>query len=32
MKRAEDAQGIKWVGEAQDVIQTDPIGILGNMD
>ena len=31
MKQAEDAQGIKWAGEAQDVIGTDPIGILGNV-
>ena len=32
MKRAEDAQGIKWVGKAQDVIWTDPVGILGNVN
>ena len=32
MKRAENTQGIKWAKKAQDVIWTDPVGILGNMD
>ena len=31
MKRAEDVQGIKWAEKAQDVIGTDPVGILGNV-
>ena len=32
MKQAEDAKGIKWAREAQDVIGTDPVGILGNVE
>ena len=32
MKRAEDAQGIKCLGEAKDVIWTDLASILDNVN
>ena len=32
MKWAKDAQGIKWVGEAQDAMGTNPVRILGNVN